>query len=402
MIFATALFFPSFILIENYFSKGYVYFAFLVFLPFAVYYTWISDGKDPVPVRLLLSLVFVIVVYILVSGYIGQLVWGEEKTRFAVTGELMVKFMLPFVLYPVFSEFRVDGNFVRSAIILSGFSLYTAMGYNLAINADRDHILFGGPIIWGNLALMTGLFAFILARHEHSVSNRWVLAGVAVVGLFASFYSGTRGGWIVLLTVPFFYLFLFAEKRKVFKRVLLIIALIVFFSLVLYIFIPWVHDRINHAVTDIKWIFAGDFSGSIGMRFLIWWAALKAFMSSYFMGVGMGNFYAFKAQLISQGELPSMIMRFKHEHSMYMTIVGSLGIIGVILFSVLFIFLFRSFKNLLESPQTFIWGEMGLILLLAYLDFGLSESYLFTHIGAAAFFFWVTLLLYLGYGRRKA
>ncbi|SIN76177.1 O-antigen ligase [Sulfurivirga caldicuralii] len=397
IIWLLILLFPALLLVENYFSKGYVYLVFAALFPLGIYSSWKGDWEPSLAIRSYLAILFLIVVYVYVSGFIGQEVWGGKDTRFAVTSELMVKFLLPFVLIPAFCRLQIGRSFILVSIIFAGFSIFGALIYNFAVHASRSNLFFGAPIIWGDLSLLIGLFAMIMARHEKEYAHRVLLFFVAAIGLVGSLYSGTRGGWIVLLTLPFFYVILFNGYRGSLKKVTLIALFLAVISVVAYFSIPWVGSRVDYAFQDIHNILSGNFSDSIGQRILMWLAAFKAFIASPVTGIGMGNFYAFKQELIAQGELPNYLIKYKHEHSMYMTIIGSLGIVGIILFGVFFLHLFKAFKHLLGSSDTFIWGEMGLVLLLSYLDFGLSESFLFTHIGAAAFFFWASLLLYMGY-----
>jgi len=385
---------------EKYLAKGFTY-AVMAFLLLGAIVGWhrLWQQLDR-QTQTFLGLLLIWYIYLLLGGYGFSLAYPEADRRFYVASEILLKFLLPFLLLPFLYRCRVFNlEWFKGVVFLAALTATLVLAYDWGTGLPRGQRLAAGPIMYGNLAMLSGVLAALLALYDKRLVVRLALGVVALGSMAASFYSGTRGGWILLLSLPLLYGW--TLKAQVDRRYVLAGGLgIILVFVATYLLDTPVKKRLDQAVYEVSRLISDEQyrQGSIGERVAMWEVAGSAFQSAPLTGIGLGNFYAYKKQMIEAGEAPANIMRYKHEHSLYMTLLGSTGLIGVLLFVGVFALLWSRFKKAAlagRSPTSKLLGQMGLIVLLAYLDFGLSESYLFTHRGAAAFFFLITVLLFL-------
>jgi O-antigen ligase len=146
--------------------------------------------------------------------------------------------------------------------------------------------------------------------------------------------SIARDAWLGIALTSAIMAFLASGKKSYFI-VALAAALAAGFSL--YLFVPLVHDRIDLIVRDIRWFAAGKTETSIGMRFLMWKAALKMFLSNPVIGVGTGGYVPTLAAYVKSGLFPSYLLDYNQPHSMYFFALATNGILGLAALLYLFI-----------------------------------------------------------------
>ena len=269
--------------------------------------------------------------------------------------------------------------------------------YDLGTGHARYDRLFGAPIIYGDLALLTGILLLVAAWFEKGCLLRMLMVLLGGVGVAASLYSGSRGGWILLLTLPF--IFMVGRTWHIRWGIMLgwFLGMVIVFA-ALYVSVPPIKQRLDLVVQDIKSLINKPDAyhcSSIGARISMWKIGLHAVREYPWTGIGLGSFYAYKKQFLERNKGPKCLLRYKHEHSMYMTALVSTGIIGSIFLGALFWGLYTFFRHRMTMTKDHGWIALsGLVLLLAYLDFGLSESFLFTHVGSAAFFLLSALFIH--------
>ena len=397
---ATLAFYPV-LLTEYHVAKGYTYFLFLVGLLFVLFKR--LSGSHPAeheqpPERLFLFWILLYVFYVYLTGYWGQQAIGHGDTLFSVASETLVKFMLPLVLIPLFHFLKVGLRFYRALVILAGMVILATFMYDLGTGHARYSRLFGQPIVYGDLAMLTGVLLLVTAWFEKGCLLRMLMILLGTAGVAASLYSGSRGGWILLLTLPL--IFVVGRSWRTRWGIMLgwFVGMTIIFA-ALYVSVPAIKQRLDLAVHDFKGLIDKPdvyHCSSIGARISMWRIGLQAVREHPWTGIGLGNFYAYKKRFIEKNGVPKCLMRYKHEHSMYMTALVSTGVLGSAMLGLLFWGLYLFFRNRISlSSDHVLIALSGLVLLLAYLDFGLSESFLFTHVGSAAFFFLASLFIYL-------
>lgn len=394
--FAILAILPSLVL-GDYFGKDYIH-IFMVFgFGFIVYLNkkkmlFASDEET------LIRFGFAIFVVAL-SGYFQQ---DPQYTRFAPGLDNFSKAFIPLVLLSIlyFLKPRADKLLFLSICIgvLTALPL-TVVGIleNLPRGGGEVH---GAPIIFGDLVMLYGLLSLVVAVYFFS-SKKYLFSAIwcfiAVLGVFSSISSGTKGGLIALITLPFLFYSMISEKKNRYRFLLLMIILGLLFVLLVFGTNNLLRPRLFELWVELKMVLNGDLSGhTLGYRLQMWKYSWDLFLSHPIFGIGIGEFYSIKMHLIQNGLIDADIERFKHSHNEYLSIMSNMGLVGVFLYVWFFKWLISYFYHALKSSSGKVkyLGLTGLVTITCYLDFSLSESFLSSHLGGTAFFFIITLLIY--------
>lgn len=382
---------------EKYFARGYIHLVLLVGFGFILYNNQkqVIFSKDE---EKLIQFGFMFFVFAL-FGFFQQ---TPGLTRFDVVLDNYLKALLPLALIPLFYFSKLNGlkllitSLVLASFIALGLSLY-GQYQNMPRGGGSVH---GSAIIFGDLAmlfaLLSGLFGFYFYK-----KRKYLLAIVLVMScifsLFSSFSSGTKGGVIALLSLPFVVAPVIQDRKARIIFISLILSLLIIAMTILFSTENLLKERMFIAWTELLQILNGNFDGpSLGFRVQIWLVAWQAFLSNPIFGIGIGEFYAFKLSLINSGMATVDIETYKHAHSEYFTILSSMGVVGVVLYLWFFKWLLGYFYQhaISKSYEIKFIGIAGLITIMCYIDFSLSESFLSSHLGGGTFFFVISLLIY--------
>lgn len=389
------LFLPS-LISGKYIGKNYEHFVLLVGMFSVLYTNWHGVLYQKTEEQLVL---FGILTYLLaLTGFFSQ---TDDLTRFAPVMEVYLKSLIPLVLLSMLYLAKIKNiNILFFGVALgigvASFMTVFAVLQNLPRGGGTLH---GAAIIFGNLSMLLGVLNIVFAFYYFSKSNRlfYFFLLMGGLGIIASLFSGTRGGWIVLVTLPFVLIPFVSKQYRI--KVIVVTAGIMLLGLS-FIFLTenMMKTRLFQAYTEVsQMLSSGEFSsGSLGLRFELWRASFLAFLSSPFVGIGVGEFYAFKLGLINLGELPKNIASFKHSHNEYFSILSGMGLVGIIFYTVFFVWLWRIFSKAALSTikEVKYLGFAGISTIVCYLDFSLSESFLTSHSGIGAFYFLMTLFIY--------
>lgn len=387
------LFLPS-LVAGKYIGKGYEHFLLFIGIFSVLYTNWKGVLYASSEERLVL---FGVLAYLLaLTGFFYQ---DSELTRFAAAMDNFLKALIPLVLFSLLYVAKVK----KINVIFWGCGLATVVAAVMTWVAILQGLprgggaLHGAAIIFGNLAMLFGVLSFVFATYylKHKLFFLFLFFGL--LGVSASLFSGTRGGWIVLVTLPFV-LIPFIPKSFRLKTVMVIVGTALLLLSVLFFTDNSIKNRLFEAYSEIsQMLSSGSFSaGSLGIRLELWNASFMAFLSSPLFGIGVGEFYAFKHGLFESGKIPENILTFKHSHSEYFSILSNMGLVGVVFYTVFFIWLWRNFLKAAYSKikEVRLLGLAGISTIVCYLDFSLSESFFSSHLGAGAFYFLMTLFIY--------
>lgn len=405
LFWAIALLAP-FLVANYYLGKDYFHVLLLFSLPVAVWFAWsrndhtqkiyrdfqTSNSESLVRWGVILFLLSIVPSYFMQNS-IGL-------TRYAPAVELRLMYLIPLFFAPVFwlsgIQFRLKHFWLM--VTIAGLVVSMATLVDVYTGAERYDRVHGHPIPFGNLSLLIGVWALLGASffsQNWSLSQKLFMIILGFGGLIASAYSGTRGGWIA---IPMIALLLWKWRILSSHVFISVLVLVIFVLILLLSFENTVSHRIWLAVDEVRrlWQTQGAFDGgSIGSRFAMWSVAWQAFLSAPLFGIGIGEFYAFKMQFVQQGLLGEHLARFKHAHNEYLSILSNQGLIGIIVFGWWFTWLWKIFARASQSinQEKRSIGVMGGVMMVAYLDFCLSESMLTSQVGGV--FFMVSLVLFL-------
>jgi (heptosyl)LPS beta-1,4-glucosyltransferase len=196
----------------------------------------------------------------------------------------------------------------------------------------------------------------------------------AILGLVASFLSGSRGGWIALpglATVLIWHAWHRIARWQVTAATFAFVAL----AITAYA-VPQtgVRDRIAEAQFEIENYFAtGEANTSVGARLEMWRTAWMIFREHPWLGVGMGGYAREKADLIEQGIVDPAITQFNHPHNEYLAALATRGVVGfaslLLLFGIGLKVFYERYRNPRLDPA---FGLAGLVVVVAFVHFSFS------------------------------
>jgi len=247
---------------------------------------------------------------------------------------------------------------------------------------------------FGDISLLLGVLSVVLFQPKWSKDKRWwflVITALAF-GLFGSLASGAKGGWISLPVLAWVLVDLSAKPTFI-KRIL-VVSLFAVFALVVWYVSPFIQTRVSMVIPAIATYYqTGEvFDGSAGIRLSLWHASWLIFIENPWFGVGLGNFYENLLGLIEAGRIDVQAGVIHHPHSQFFYGLSSFGLWGpAAVFSIYSAF-FWHFKSHLGQNKAL--SVAGIIICLAYIDFGLVE--LIWDINNAGVFFTMMMALMSG------
>ncbi|WP_447553415.1 O-antigen ligase family protein [Vreelandella sp. EE22] len=266
-------------------------------------------------------------------------------------------------------------------------------------------------IQFGNLSMLMGVlclaglgFAFV-QRHR----TFWVgllLAG-ALLGMLGSLMSGSRGGWIGL---PFIGFVLYRGYGRTLALGLKVGAVAVVMALAVTVYaLPQtgVQQRVHAGFDDVaQYLGGGERDTSLGLRFEMWRGAGQLIAERPVLGWGETGYTQGLKALGERGVITMGATEFDHAHNEFIDATAKRGIVGLLILLALYIVPIRMFAPGLAHPNFRVrsLAVAGTLLPVAYIDFGLSQTFLAHNSGAMFYAFWLAVwwASFSAYRRREA
>ncbi len=257
---------------------------------------------------------------------------------------------------------------VQEAVIFEGgrFEVYTrAEGESYAI-------------LFGDLALAWGVMSLAGLRWFSRLHPLAVIIPLlaAVAGLTASILSGTRGGWIALPLMVFLLFYGYWGELSRRLRLITLATLVLLPAAVYLVPTTGVAQRIAEASDEVGAYLAGkrEFTSS-GLRLEMWRTAWGTFAENPLLGSGLGGYYRELQQRIAAGDVDPSLERFRQPHNEYLLVLSTRGVIGFATLLALFLVPCLIFwRRLTADGPTKDAAIAGLLLVVGYMHFGLTES----------------------------
>lgn len=236
------------------------------------------------------------------------------------------------------------------------------------------------------MALCTGFMCF--AFGQDLTKRESYLSYIALFfSLAASFWSGTRGGWI---TIPFIMLFLVYTKIFNFKKIILIFLLI---STAIAIH-PNSRNRIVNTFTILQPASINDeekdnrvisVDNATNERLAMWQIAYTAFLKSPLIGNGLDGFYKAKEAALEQHQTMEQTRTYKHSHNDILEILSSGGVLGLLFYLIVFASLLRIYITKRKQPNLRPYANTGILLCIEFILFGLTETFMLSKLTVVYF-----------------
>jgi O-antigen ligase len=253
-------------------------------------------------------------------------------------------------------------------------------------------------ITFGDLALLLALLAVAAAIDMRDNTRQVMLACVGVLaGLAASLLTGSRGGWVVL---PLAALVLLRSLRMVAsRRVGVALAAAGAALLASGWFMPalGMQARFAQGVSDARlWYGGGSVFTNVGTRLELWKGAAMLIGEHPWLGLDIGAYRARLAEYAQAGLLDPVVLPMPHLHNDGLQALATGGVVGFALWAAILVaplvFFVRQMGSDPRAPQ-FAPALAGLLVVLSYFSFGLTEVIFWSVKGSMFYALMVFLLM---------
>lgn len=260
-------------------------------------------------------------------------------------------------------------------------------------------------IQFGNLSMLLGIFClaglgWAVVQPRRGAWLVFLLTG-ALMGILGSLFSGSRGGWIGF---PFVLLVLYRGYGRQLPGLLkagAMMAILVMAVLVYAVPQTGVQARVHQAFDDVSRYMSGESRvSSVGARFEMWKGATQLILEKPLTGWGDNGYEQGMQALAEEGVIDSGVLRYGHAHNEFIDAFAKRGIIGLAVLLALYLVPMKLFAKRFGSRdlQQRSLAVAGVLLSVAYIDFGLSQVFLAHNSGVMMFAFWLVVL----YGTMRA
>lgn len=347
------------------------------------------------------SIVFMVVAVVFVSAFAGI----DEPVM-----KKLFKYVYLLLVIPVYYVYRtIKFNY---ALVWYGLFVGTVISAIYGINQSMLTPFFDvvyawrahgvtNAIIYGDISLIMGIMCLAGIDWFKSKAKWQVILPIAacMMGLVASVLSQSRGGWVA---VPFLSLvFIWYQRVYFYKYVSSIIILIVITSIY---FIPQtgVESKLSMTFSNIQMYFDSDIHSryrqtSIGVRLEAGRAAWLVFLENPIIGVGLGNLQENARFFVENGVLNKSATTYAHPHNQFLSIMASGGIVVTIAVFFLFFVPFKIFYRACRSAELSLdarrIGLAGILFIVGFVIFNLSESLLERSRTVSFFIFYLAVFM---------
>jgi O-antigen ligase len=253
-------------------------------------------------------------------------------------------------------------------------------------------------ITFGDLSLLLGLLSLVAAIDFRHAGKRVLPAALgALAGLAASLLTGTRGGLVALLPAAI----IFVRFGHVVPGRRLRVLLAASFALVVAAcFVPelGLQERMVQGVDDVRaWESGGNKATNVGIRLELWKGAAMLVRDHPLTGVESNLLKTHFGHYIDQGRLDPVVLTMPHLHNEVMQALATGGILGLLAWLGVMVAPLLYFVRVLRqggdgAPQ-FTPALAGLLVVVSYLCFGLTEVIFWSIKGCMFYALMVFLLM---------
>ncbi|GHE19708.1 O-antigen ligase family protein [Halomonas urumqiensis] len=255
-------------------------------------------------------------------------------------------------------------------------------------------------IQFGNLSMLLGVLClaglgWAVAQNRHRLAWLVLLGLGAFFGILGSLFSGSRGGWV---GIPFILLVLYrgyGRHLPVLAKGLIAATIVVGASLVYVVPQAGVQPRLHEAFDDISRYVSGESrNSSVGARFEMWKGATQLIVEKPLTGWGDNGYQQGMRALAEEGVIDEVVLQFGHAHNEFIDAFAKRGIVGLVALLALYLIPMKLFARDIHARNLEFrsLAIAGVLLPVAYIDFGLSQVFLAHNSGVMMYAFWLAVL----------
>ena len=254
-------------------------------------------------------------------------------------------------------------------------------------------------IQFGNLSMLMGILCLAGLGWAWVQQRRmpWLallLVG-ALMGILGSLFSGSRGGWVGF---PFVLLVLYQGYGRYLSAMFKgsVLVGLVASALLMYL-LPQtgVEARFHEALNDVSLYVSGESQvTSLGARFEMWKGGLQLILEKPFIGWGDNGYQTGMQALVDKGVVHPVVTQYGHPHNEFINAWAKRGLVGLVVLLALYLIPMKFFARQLDSSDFELrsLALAGVLLSVAYIDFGLSQAFLSHNSGVMMYAFMLAVL----------
>ncbi|WP_305417010.1 O-antigen ligase family protein [Photobacterium leiognathi] len=256
------------------------------------------------------------------------------------------------------------------------------------------------PIQSGNMAMTLGLISLTISLYYLDQKSWWKFTLsliAALLGIYASFLSGSRGGWVFL---PFAIIYLAFSNRQFISKKIAIFSIIVLGTAVFSLSQNTeIKTRLNEATQEIVQYQKGhNETSSLGARFELWKSAIYTTEQHPIIGAGYQGREVLREKWAHEGLVNAQVIKNfldSHSHNQFLEDLSVRGIIGLAALLAIFIIplsIFIKNHRIANSSQQKMINQCGAISVIMMIGYCLSQA-MFRHNSGMIFYSLMTVIL---------
>jgi len=260
------------------------------------------------------------------------------------------------------------------------------------------------PIIYGDIALLLGTMCLAGSGWFKSKSKWLVILPIlaVVMGLVASALSHSRGGWVAIPILLITFIWYSRSHLSKFTQFVSLLAIVAVIVTIYYIPQTRIESKLDISIANVQMYFESDVESqyrntSIGIRLEAWKAAWFVFLDNPLIGVGWGNLQENAKIYVDEGVLSQSAITYSHPHNQFLSVMASGGIVASIAVFFLFFIPTREFYRSVRSSELSVDARRialaGLLLMIGFFIFNLSESFLERSRTVSFFIFYLAVFM---------
>lgn len=255
------------------------------------------------------------------------------------------------------------------------------------------------PIQFGNISVLLGILclaglAWAGSQPRRAFWHALMVCGISL-GLLGSFLSGSRGSWIsLLIALPVAYFCHGGAWTRRHVAACAAAVLLLFGVLQAAPQLP-MEARIELAVTETQDYFdSGASTTSVGARLEMWRAGLLLVPQRPWLGWGKAGYVQQEAHLVQAGKIRLIPGEHNHLHNDYLDALVKRGLAGLAALLALYLVPLALFARRIRdgNPAVRPYAAAGVLLIVCYMAFGLTQSFLTHNNGVMTLAFMLVIL----------
>lgn len=262
------------------------------------------------------------------------ILWGHTFDEFWSwrNSDIGFKYTLAALCTLCVSSIPANVKFIRWGCIVGCVSACGIAILQFLSNGRADG--YTNAIQFGDISIILAIICWNFIPNYHlSFMERSILLLAGFLGLIASFLSLSRGGWLLLLLLPFIFC-LFAERLQ--RKIVINLTIFMMGSLAVIgaLQIQLLGQRVQQVQYEVQAYLDNpteNANTSVGQRMEQWRLAWKMGQAKPLTGWGNQGLMQGKQEYVQRGEAHPSVLNYGHAHNEILDMWARRGILGIII-----------------------------------------------------------------------